>query len=411
MLSVFKNIPLLNVAFNILASITLRLSSLIVTTLIVKYVGQSEFGHYIYIITTALMLSSFSTMSTGQAFIRNISINSDKKNDFFIYLSNVLCIFVLFSGLFFSFSYFVSYNEYIINNWQVIMVIALLELVNMAYISYFSGKEAFSKIFNARLIFAITLAAIIFISVKFDHYIFVYPYIIALIIANLYLLKAVNIKFSFNNFHFFNKKKLHNFYFKYIKLSFPIFLSGLMVTPVQWFLSNQIVLQNNFAELGLFNISMQFRMMILMVTSSIATALLPRLVRTSQTETFQQIKKSGYLISAVFCMVMLLVIGLFMPIIFNFYNIETNLKILQTSYLLLATALPLSIYNLYTQTLIAKAKTSSLLLFNSFWGVLVIFMYLLTEKIDNLSVAKILCLSYFLLIFFVFLFNKVKREN
>jgi O-antigen/teichoic acid export membrane protein len=156
---------------------------------------------------------------------------------------------------------------------------------------------------------------------------------------------------------------------------------------------------------------MQFRMMILLVTNAIATALLPRLIKTTDTNNFNQIRNIGYFSSILFCVLMIVVVCLIMPVIFLFYEIESSRILLTTSYLLLSTALPLCIYNLYTQTLIAKGKTKLLLLFNSFWGLVVILLYNQYEIIDNLSAAKILSFSYLALIIFIILFNKLRIIN
>lgn len=152
---------------------------------------------------------------------------------------------------------------------------------------------------------------------------------------------------------------------------------------------------------------MQFRMMILMITNSLATALLPRLVKLGDSAAFKRITKSGYVFSSILCLFMIIGISVFMPLVFNFYNIEINDNLLIASYLLLSTALPLCVYNIYTQVLIAKGNTKSLLIFNSFWGLCVISLYSMTEVINNISAAKILCLSYFSLIVFVVIYNKL----
>lgn len=407
----FKSIPLFNVIFNISASLIMRLGSLFVTTIMVKGIGQSEFGHYMYVITTALMLSTISTMATGQAYIKEVSKGPQYQQSFIQYLSNLLTIFVIFCSLFIGYIYWGSSNSYLIDNYGVIIVVAFLELLNLAFISLFSGTESFKRIFNGKLIFSITLCTLVFFATYLGSYLSVYPYIIAITVTNIYLFKQSKIDFKPLVLRLFNQNSLVDFYHKYIRLSFPIFLSGLMVTPVQWYLSNQIALQNGFAELGLFNISMQFRMMILMVTNSVAAVLLPRLVKANDTADFTVIKKTGYYFSAVFCIIMLIGLVIIMPFVFQFYEIQTNSRLLSASYLLMVTALPLCLYNIHTQVLIATGKTRILLLFNSFWGLIVISLYWSTDTINNFSAAKILCISYFALIIFVFVFNRFFIKN
>ena len=402
---------MLNVIFNISASFTMRAASLVVTSLLVKEFGQEAFGNYIYIITTALLLTTFSAMATGQAFIRNLSSAQQTSDSFIQYFTNIFILFCLFASLLYLYAFWLSSNQHIIDNYYFIIIVAFLELINTAYISYFSGKEKFANIFNARLIFSFFLCAVVFLTTYWDTYYTVYPYIFALLLSNGYFIWAARQEKQQVVYQAFTLNTLRYFYQKYIKLSLPIFISGLMVTPVQWYLSNQIVLQNSFAELGLFNVSMQFRMMILMVTSSLATALLPRLVKLNNTEAFDRIKQSGYFFSATLCIFMIIGIALFMPLIFTFYNIALNDDILLACYMMLSTALPLCIYNIYTQVLIAKGKTKRLLLFNSFWGICVIALYNMSEIINNISAAKILCVSYFSLIVFVVIYNKLNTMD
>ena len=400
-----RHIPLLNILFSVLSSMTMRLCSIIVTTILVKGIGQAEFGHYMYIITTALMLSSISSMSTGQAFTREVSKENQSYGNFPSYLINLFALFTTFSILFCSYAFYVTPNQYITDNLGVILAISALEVANLAFTSLFSGKEQFKKVLQARLIFSVVLCATVGSSIYLDSYLSVYPYILAIFLSNLYLLSQSDVSSKAFCFAITRQNSLKSFYHRYLKLSFPIFISGLMVTPVQWFLSNQIAVQNSFAELGLFNISMQFRMMILMVTNAIATALLPRLSMHSGSDGFNQIKQAGYYFSGLFCLVTIAGVVFIMPFVFDFYEIATNETVLYGSYLLLATALPLCLYNIYTQVLIACGNTRTLLLFNSFWGILVIVLYSLSNQIDTLSAAKILCISYFALIVFVFLFN------
>ena len=409
MINSYKHLPLLNIFFNLSASLTLRATSLIVTSILIKGIGEEAFGNYIYIITTALLLTTFSAMATGQAFIKNLSSDQHKNDSFSYYFSNIFVLFIVFSVLLYLYAFIFTPNQHIIENFGLILLIAFLELINTAYISYFSGKEKFSKILNARIIFSVLLCAIVFVSVYYDSYLSVYPYAIALLISNSYFFFVAKPKLHIGQSFLTNLTKFRAFCVNYIKLSFPIFISGLMVTPVQWYLSNQIVLQNGFAELGLFNVSMQFRMMILMITNALATALLPRLVQLNNTDAFERIKNTGYYCSAVFCLIMIVVISLLMPFVFNFYSIEINEDILFASYLMLSTALPLCIYNLYTQVLIVKGKTKDLLIFNSFWGICVISLYNIVPSINNIVTTKILCFSYFSLIIFVFLYNKFNK--
>jgi O-antigen/teichoic acid export membrane protein len=237
-------------------------------------------------------------MSTGQAFIRNLSSEHSENDSFLNYFINVFLLFCAFSLLLFFYAFIVTPNPNITNNFHLILLVAFLELINAAYISFYSGKEKFSYIFKARLTFSFFLCALIFLTSYLNQYHSVYPYIFALILSNCYFFIISKHDFNAAWFKQLTVENCRYFYQKYIKISFPIFISGIMVTPVQWYLSNQIVVQNDFAELGLFNVSMQFRMMILMITNALATALLPRLVKLSNTEAFERIKKSGYFFSA-----------------------------------------------------------------------------------------------------------------
>jgi O-antigen/teichoic acid export membrane protein len=411
MKSCFRDIPIINIAFNISASFTMRAASIIVTSLLVRQFGQEEFGHYIYIITTALLLTTLSIMSTGQTFIRNLSSEQTENDSFLNYFINIFLLFCVFSCLLYIYAFVITPNPHIADNFHLILLVAFFELINAAYVSYYSGKEKFANIFKARLTFSFFLCAIIFFTSYINEYYSIYPYVLALFLSNSYFFISSKHSLSTTQLKQLSIESFRYFYQKYIKISLPIFISGLMVTPVQWYLSNQIVVQNDFAELGLFNVSMQFRMMILMITNALATALLPRLVKLSNTDAFDRIKQSGYLVSAIVCVVMVVSISLFMPLIFNIYSIEINDDMLFTSYLMLSTALPLCIYNLYTQVLIAKGKTRILLMFNSFWGMCVIALYNMAENINNITVAKILCISYFALVFFVFSYNQLQKRK
>lgn len=405
-----SNVPFRNIIFSLSTSVLVRFSGLLVTTVIVKQFGQEVFGEYSYLVNTALLLMTVSMMATNQIFTRNIARNEGGQESICDYIYFVAILYFVVFFLFFIstivFSELRFLNDYLFG----IFSVSFLEVLNLTFIAFYSGKERFELILKIKLVFALVLIGLVLLSSALDFYFGVYPYICASLSSVVLFVWFLREEFCYLTF----KKTIFDFkafFLNYVTPSLPIFVSGLMVTPVQWYLSNRIIASGGFSELGMFNISMQFRMIVIMVTASIATALLPRLAATKDKNIVREILSGSYKVTALISILMTLIIVILMRFILTFYDVNFSEVDLVSSYMIIISSIPMALYNIYAQFLITESKTKVLLFLNFSWGTCVLSMTLFFEIIDSERASLIILVSYVMLAFLSLFSSRFRRES
>ncbi len=389
--------PFFGAMYLLITSVLVKFSSIFVTSLIVLGFSTEIYGLYSHVLNTSLLLATISSMSVHQIFVRNIASSKTKisLSDYFI---SLMIVYFIIGGLFLVFIGFFS-NGVISDNKILIFIIAGSECFNMSLLSILNGKERFKDVLVVKIVFSFVLIISFFIVKEFFNYISPMIYLLSSFISNVIILiklggelKAVKIKFQFK------VSQLFSFFTYYIKPSFPIFLSGLMVTPIQWFMVNKMANDIGFQEVGLFNISIQFRMIIIMITSSISTALLPVFSRSNDLNNKQKIFNFGMLLTLLIGVFITVVTYLFIGPISEYLEFPLSRELVLIIIMSMFGGVLLSCFNLFSQKLLSEGKAAIILMLNSIWGGCLLFLVLFLENLNSLNAAIYVAVSYVVLL-------------
>lgn len=399
--------PFFGAAYLLITSVLVKFSSVLVTSLIVLNFDTKVYGEYSYILNTSLLLATISSMSVHQLLVRNIA-SFKIKIPLFSYFCSLLLLYFIFGGGFLIFSSIFS-NEFISENRVLIFLIGGSECLNLSLYSVLNGRERFKDLLVTKVIFSLILISSFILIKEVFNYISPVIYLLSSVLSNILILIKLKFKFNFNLNLLFKKYEfkvihLYNFYLFYIKPSFPILLSGLMVTPIQWFMINKMANNTGFQEVGIFNLSIQFRMVIIMITSSISTALLPIFSRNSDGHKVNKMFELGLFFTLLIGVAITIITYILIEPILSFFDLSFSEKLLKIILLSMSGGVILSCFNIFAQKLLSEGRTLSILILNSSWGCCLMLLIFLYGNLDSYSASAYIFISYLFLLFTTFIY-------
>ncbi|WP_161994005.1 oligosaccharide flippase family protein [Cyclobacterium xiamenense] len=195
-----------------------------------------------------------------------------------------------------------------------------------------------------------------------------------------------------------------------LSFGIPAALSSFLVVPVFWYIKTMLIKYDGYQNLALFEISDQWRNLILFIPLNIGKLILPSLSSNEIQQDiykFRQIFNKSIQINLIFTSVSFISLFYSAPYILNLYGNEyldsTPLVILALSTVFS------SISNIYGQVIAAKSKMWFGFLFNLIWATVLIFAvnFFLQNEYGVLALSLGILISYF--IHFVLQFFYFKR--
>jgi len=195
--------------------------------------------------------------------------------------------------------------------------------------------------------------------------------------------------------------------------SFPAFLSGILVNPVNWVCNAMLANQpNGYSELGIFNAANQWRLAILFLPVSLGAAVLPilsSLKGTQQWASFIKVTKASILLTTVLSIAIGLPIILFSSYIMGFYGVDYRAHN-STLIFLSGAAIITAIASIMGNSIASLDKMWWGFLLNLSWGISLIILtkFLIVKGALGLSLANVYSYSLHLVMVGIFIFFVLK---
>ncbi|MFO1463699.1 MAG: oligosaccharide flippase family protein [bacterium] len=196
--------------------------------------------------------------------------------------------------------------------------------------------------------------------------------------------------------------------------SFPTFLSGILVNPINWVCNAMLANQpKGYSELGIFNAANQWRLAILFLPISLGTAILPilsSLKGTQQWQSYIKVTKTSILITAAASITIGLPIIIFAKQIMGFYGADYGAHSSVLIYLAVAAILT-AIAAIMGNTIASLDKMWWGFLLNFSWGIsLILFTkFMISKGALGLSVANFSSYLLHLLMVGLFIFYSTRK--
>lgn len=177
----------------------------------------------------------------------------------------------------------------------------------------------------------------------------------------------------------------------------PAALSSFLVVPVLWYIKSILVKSEGFGELAVFDISDQWRMIILFIPLSLGKIILPILSRLEANDASKhnwRIINKMIFLNITVCIILSLIIYFISPFIFNLYGKgfdNYNILVIMS----LSTVFS-SVADVLGQAIASKAKMWIGFTYNLIWCILVISFskYFLSLGYGAMALALSLLISY-----------------
>jgi O-antigen/teichoic acid export membrane protein len=399
-----------------------KVSLLIATIIMARYLDKNEYGQFGIIKSTILMFAMFAGLELGMTATKYISqYKATNKNliERIVGLSNfvVILISLLISSLVYIFSEQIAIQiaaPSLFNEIRISSFILFFSSINGLQAGILNGLEKFKQVsINTAIAGVISSIALVFCTF--------YSSLDAIIVAfgsNFVLLFVFNY-FSLKRYFFneYNVKVFDKGNFKETnvlwKFSLPAILAGLMVGPVIWYCNLLLVNQiGGYEQMAIFDVANQWRNTVLFIPSALSQIALPMLAanlnnRENYRAIFIKNVKLNLYIALIFVTILILVV----PIIIWFYG-DRYLNATIPMILMFTTTGFVAVNNVIGQAIASQGKMWAGFLANMLWAIILIlaswfFIIYFEMGAIGLSIAYLISYIFHTLIQFTFIKKKL----
>ena len=185
-----------------------------------------------------------------------------------------------------------------------------------------------------------------------------------------------------------------------IKFTLPAALSSIICVPVFWIIRTMLVRNSNFSELALYEVSDQWKTIVLFIPTAISRIVLPILSSISsdnnKKKAFWKILKANILVNSSVSILLTVLVCMFGNHIIHFYGSEYN-NVYPLIFLSISTIFT-SIANVVGQAISSKAKMWVGFFFNALWSLMTITfsVVFLNMGLGATALSLSLLISYFI---------------
>ncbi|WP_313672144.1 oligosaccharide flippase family protein [Sphingobacterium multivorum] len=386
-------------AGNVISKLTL----LIATILISRFLGKDEYGQFGIIKSTILMFAVFAGLELGITATKYISQyreTNKAKVEKIVGVSNVFAILISFliAVLVFVFSKEIAVQIKAPNLFLGIRIssfILFFSSINGIQNGILAGIERFKELsINSTIAGILSSIALVISSKYYDINIMVLAFGLNYFICfflNFFTLK----KFFYSHFkvRIFDRRNFEEIEVLW-KFSLPAILAGLMVGPVTWFCNYLLINENNgYEQMANFDIANQWRNTILFIPTALAQIALPLLSSNIENKSdykiilYKNLKLNIYLaISLVSFFV------LCSPIIVKFYGNKYSDSLIPLIIMFVTTGF-ITVNNVIGQVIASQGKMWLGFYVNFLWACILVIVCYLLVVIFSLGAMGI-CFAY-----------------
>lgn len=372
---------------------------------------SEKFGIYTLINQLTLLLSFFAGFGLPIIITKFIAQSKNDKEllNKTYNTAQVLVILTSFITIviYFSLSKFLAEKIYkqpnLINYFYLSIFLLLFLTLNNFLVGVLQGLKEIKSISLINICYNfLSLPLIIFLVKKYE----IYGAISALILGNLFgnilfLIKTKNFFSLKLNFDFSKAKEI-------LSLSFPTFLSGLVMVPALWLVNTKLAITKSFSEVAYFNVANTFFQFLLFIPIAIGMPLTPTIA-----EEVNNLKKIKQLMSKIinysnlFLLLILLPIFTLLPKIILIIFGRDYLPALKPFLFVVGAIIPANIGYIFGYYLTGTGRMWLATLFNSVWfSILILSIYLFTYKYGALGAGISFYIAYLFQVFSIILYFK-----
>jgi O-antigen/teichoic acid export membrane protein len=405
-----------------LGNIYSKALTLFVTFFLARSLGGELFGKYSILNNTINLISGFAAIglsNTVSRYLATYKIGNINKAGRVYALSEIIGV---ISAIFFSISALI-FSQFIVRyffNSPDILSLFRFSLVNVIFIvlngiqnSALNGLGE-QKYFSIAIILTSTLQA--FLLVIFTIYYGINGLINGLIISS--IITFFILKFFVNRSLIDNKIKPHycsafEEYSVLIKFSLPGFLAQITTMVVVWLSSVFLVNAQGYKEVGLFNLALQWDLLLKFIPGVVTIIYMPILSRLffekKHKEVYDMLLNAAYLV-----LLGVLVVGvllyLFSPFLYSLLGNDFESISMMTGILILSSIFS-SLASIIGMYLVVYAKMWLALYVNIFWGILFLMLSFFLTSEGALGLAFAYLFSYIVfLILLLYIMNKITKQ-
>ena len=405
-----------------LGNIYSKALTMFVTFFLAKSLGGELFGKYSILNNTVNLISGFAAIglsNTVSRYLATYKIGNIFKAGRIYALSEIIGVIsaLIFSLVTLVFSEFIV--GYVFNSpdilslFRISIVIIIFTVLNGIQNSALNGLGA-QKYFSVAVIITSTLQA--FSLVIFTVYYGINGLIIGLIISS--IITFIILKIVVNRSLFENKIKPHyrsafDEYSVLIKFSLPGFLAQITTTIVVWLSSVFLVNAQGYEEVGLFNLALQWDLLLKFIPGIITIIYMPMLSRLffekKHKQVYNMLLNAAYLVFFGVLIVGIL-LYLFSPFLYSLLGNDFN-RISTITGVLILSSIFSSLASVIGMYLVVYAKMWLALYVNMFWGILFIILAFFLTSEGALGLAFAYLFSYMLFLSLLYyIMNKLSKQ-
>lgn len=422
----FKNKLYVNGMWSLMGNLLPKAAIFLTSIFLARILNVEKFGDLGIVRSTINMFTVFATVGLGLTATKYISeyfnqnIKDLKKTAEIISLSNffslsfgliVTLLVVVFSD---SISENIIKKPELQNDVIIGALMLLFNSLNASQIGVLAGFQKYKSIAINSLVsifisFPIQIlgayyyeieGALLGFSVNF-----VVLYILNKIVISRFL-KQNGIKVGFFQF----KNQLSIFY----RFTLPSSFSGLMVTPITWFITVLLIRSENGSfNLGIFEAANQIKMVIIFIPLALSNVLLPILMENKNSNKLNEIINKNLMLNFIISSLICIVICLLSNFVMSLFGKEFSRFSSTLIYLSISTVF-MAVNNVIGQIIASRDKMWVGFVFNLCWGIVLVFLsYIFIYKYnfgpDSLALAYLF--AYLLHTIWQFIYLKVSHEK
>lgn len=422
----FKNKLYVNGMWSLMGNLLPKAAIFLTSIFLARILNVEKFGDLGIVRSTINMFTVFATVGLGLTATKYISeyfnqnIKDLKKTAEIISLSNffslsfgliVTLLVVVFSD---SISENIIKKPELQNDVIIGALMLLFNSLNASQIGILAGFQKYKSIAINSLVsilisFPIQIlgayyyeieGALLGFSVNF-----VVLYILNKIVISRFL-KQNGIKVVFFQF----KNQLSIFY----RFTLPSSFSGLMVTPITWFITVLLIRSENGSfNLGIFEAANQIKMVIIFIPLALSNVLLPILMENKNSNKLNEIINKNLMLNFIISSLICIVICFLSNFVMGLFGKEFSRFSSTLIYLSISTVF-MAVNNVIGQIIASRDKMWVGFVFNLCWGIVLVFLsYIFIYKYnfgpDSLALAYLF--AYLLHTIWQFIYLKVSHEK
>lgn len=372
---------------------------------------SEKYGIYTLINQLTLFLSFFAGFGLPTIITKFIAQSKDDK-ELLNKTYNTAQILIIFTSLititiYFFISGFLAEKIYkkpfLINYFYLSNFLLLFLTLNNFLVGVLQGLKEIKSISFTNIYYNfLSLPLIIFLAKKYEIYGAISAIILANFLGNLLFLIKIKSFFSLRlNFDFPMAKEI-------ISLSFPTFLSGLVMAPALWLINTKLAITKNFSEVAYFNIANTFFQFLLFIPIAIGMPLTPTIAEeVNNQQKIKQLISKIIIYSNFFLFLILILIFIFLSKIILIIFGRDYLPALKSFIFVVGAIIPGNIGYIFGYYLTGTGKMWLATLFNAIWFfILITLVYLFAYKYGALGVGISFYIAYLFQVFSMIFYFK-----